>query len=188
MPGRRAWVRPESGPSRKTSFTLVLIEAPSGELVSVVTTYPNEIVAEALERRSISELADWTKLAREHSWGRSRFDFLLGRADDRRMLLEVKSVTLVEGTCALFPDAVTARGTRHLRELAAARDEGYEAAVLFVVQRAAAISVAAAQEIDPGFAVELRAAELAGVRMLGYRCRVTLEEILLTDPLPVTVA
>jgi sugar fermentation stimulation protein A len=186
VPGRRVWVRPETRPGRKTRFTLVLVEAPCGELVSVVTTYPNEIVAEALERRCITELAGWVTVAREHRWGRSRFDFLLGR-DDKRMLLEVKSVTLLEGTRALFPDAVTARGARHLRELAAARRDDYEAALLFVVQRGDARSVTAAREIDPVFAEALSVAHRAGVRLLSYKCRVTFEEAILTQPLPVTV-
>jgi len=97
-----------------------MVEAPSGELVSVVTTLPNEMVAEALADSRIAELADWQVAAREHTRGRSRFDFLLARGSHQRMLLEVKSVTLVENGRALFPDAVTARGARHVRELAEA--------------------------------------------------------------------
>ncbi len=184
VPGARVWVRPR-GPARKTRFTLALVEK-DGEKISVVTTLPNELAAEALETGRIVELADWEVAAREHSWGRSRFDFLLARGDDR-MLLEVKSVTLVKGRHALFPDAVTARGARHVAELAAAREAGFDAAVLFVVQRRDADSVTAARAIDPAFADALAAARGSGVRMLGYRCRVTLEEAAITGPIPVAI-
>ncbi|HSG80692.1 MAG TPA: DNA/RNA nuclease SfsA [Gemmatimonadota bacterium] len=187
VPGAPVWVRPASSPARKTSFTLAMTEAASGELVSLVTTLPNQLVEEALEGQRISELADWQLISREHAWKGSRFDFLLGRGADR-LLLEVKSVTLVEGRRALFPDAVTRRGTRHVTELAAAGKEGVGAAVLFVVQRRDAESVTAARAIDPAFADALAAANLAGVRLLAYRCRVTLEEAHLAEAIPVSVA
>jgi sugar fermentation stimulation protein A len=103
------------------------------------------------------------------------------------MLLEVKSVTLVQDGRAFFPDAVTARGARHVRELAEAREAGLEAAVLFVAQRRDARSVTAARSIDPEFADALESAADAGVRLLGYRCRVTLTSARLTEPIPVSV-
>jgi sugar fermentation stimulation protein A len=187
IPGTKVWVRPASGSTRKTRFTLALVLAPSGELVSVVTTLPNELVAEALGMGRITELADWQIVKREHTWGRSRFDFLLGRGE-RRMLLEVKSVTLVEGKRALFPDAVTARGARHVSELARARADGHEAAVLFVVQRRDARSVTAARSIDPKFADALSKAAASGVRLHAYRSQVTLEGARITEPIPVLIA
>jgi sugar fermentation stimulation protein A len=187
LPGANVWVRPASGrPGRKTRFTLALVEAPSGQLVSVVTTLPNELVAEALKAGRIAELVAWSVEAREHTWRRSRFDFLLAGGDDERMLLEVKSVTLVENGRALFPDAVTARGARHVRELAEAKSEGLEATVLFIVQRRDATSVTAARAIDPDFADALAEARKSGVRVLGYRCEVTLEEAWITEAVPVT--
>lgn len=186
LPGARVWVRPADSPNRKTAFTLTLVEAPTGELVSLVTTLPNRLVEEALRAGSLAELRGWAIERAEYTWGDSRFDFLLVR-DGRRLLLEVKSVTLVEEGRALFPDAVTARGARHVRELIAARQEGWETAVLFVVQRRDAESVTAARSIDPGFADALAAAREAGVRLLAYRCSVTLEEAVITDPLPVRI-
>ncbi len=187
-PGAQVWARPAAGPPRKTGYTLTLVKAPTGELVSLVTTLPNDLVEEALRLGRIAELDDWTIEARERRWERSRFDFLLGRGADERMWLEVKSVTLVEEGGALFPDAVTARGARHVRELAAAREAGMGAAVLFVVQRRDADSVTAARAIDPRFADALTEARDAGVRLLGYRCRVTLRQARITDPIPVFVA
>ncbi len=187
LPGARVWVRSAAHPGRKTRYTLALVESPSGELVSVVTTLSNLLVDEALRDGRIHELSGWSIEAREHRWGRSRFDFLLCRSRGDRLLLEVKSVTLVEGQRALFPDAVTARGARHVRELTEARTQGLDAAVLFVVQRSDARSVTAARDIDPQFADALAAARDAGVRLLAHRCVVTLQEARLTDPLPVLV-
>lgn len=185
--GRTVWVQPATGQGRKTRYTLTLVEAPSGELVSLVTTWPNLLVREALESHRLPELDGWELADREYRWGSSRFDFLLRDEAGTEMLLEAKSVTLVEDGRALFPDALTARGTRHVRELAAARMEGLEAAVLFVVQRADAASVTAARSIDPTFADALAEAAACGVRTYGYRCRVTLEEARLTEPIPVHV-
>lgn len=186
VPGVPVWVRPVSGANRKTHFTLSVVEAPTGELVSVVTTLANELVEEALTEDRIAELGDWEIIKREHAWGRSRFDFLLGRGDER-MLLEVKSVTLLEEGRALFPDAITARGARHVKELAEARGQGMEAVVLFVIQRRDAASVTAARAIDPNFADALAEAADSGVRLLGYRCRVSLEEAVITGALPVLI-
>lgn len=186
-PGCAVWVRHVPGGTRRTSYTLTLAETPTGETVSLVTTFPNEMVAEALDAGRVRELAEWTIERREFTWGGSRFDFLLRADAARRMLLEVKSVTLVEGARALFPDAVTARGTRHVRELAAATAEGFHTAVLFVVQRRDAASVTAARSIDPDFADALAAAHRAGVRLLGYRSAVSTSEAVLTDPIPVHI-
>lgn len=102
----------------------------------------------------------------------------------QRLLLEVKSVTLVEDGVGLFPDAVTARGARHVEELAALAAEGWEAAVLFVLQRDDAREIRAAASIDPVFARALAAAGEAGLRILGRRCFVTLEGIALGEAVP----
>ena len=108
----------------------------------------------------------------------------------RKLALEVKSVTLVEDGVALFPDAVTARGARHVRELAevAGRidDDGaaWSAAILFVLQRDDAHRIEAARSIDPDFADALAEAKAAGVRVLGRRCRVTKDRLELGDPVP----
>lgn len=188
LPGAEVWARPSAGPGRRTRYTLSLVRASTGELVSLITTLPNELVDEALRLGRIGELSGWTIEARERRWETSRFDFVLGRDGHARLLLEVKSVTLVEDRRALFPDAVTARGARHVQELTAAREAGVEAAVLFVVQRRDADSVTAARAIDPEFAEALTQARDAGVRLIAYRCRLTLREARITDPLPVFVS
>lgn len=101
------------------------------------------------------------------------------------MLLEVKSVTLVEEKKALFPDALTARGAKHMRELARIVQEGeYEAAVLFVVQRDEAERIHAAPHIDPGFAAALADARAAGVSVYGRKCTVSLKGVSLAESVP----
>ena len=185
IPGVRIWLRPANGAQRRTRWTAVLTQTPEGMgVVSVDTTLPNRVVGAALRRNALGEFAGWTFERAEFPHGRSRLDFLLSRGA-RRMAVEVKSVTLVEGGVALFPDAVTARGARHVRELTelAGRD-GWEAAVLFVVQRDDAQRVEAARSIDPAFADALAEAKRAGVRVLGRRCRVTVEGVALGDPVP----
>jgi sugar fermentation stimulation protein A len=189
LPGRQVWLRPASNPDRKTRWTAVLVESPDGrELVSVDTTLPNRLVGEALRNRALEELADWELVRPEVTMGRSRFDFLLKHGDGRQMALEVKSVTLVEDEVGLFPDAVTARGARHVKELAeiAARP-GWEAGVLFVLQRSDAREVRAARSIDPAFAEALSEAKKAGVRILGRRCRVYSNRVELGSGVPAYV-
>lgn len=185
VPGRRVWIRSASSPTRRTDWSAVLVEAPGGALVSVDTTKPNKLIGAALEAGALEEFDGWTLERREAPLGRSRIDFLLSRPDGGRLALEVKSVTLVEDGVALFPDAVTVRGARHVRELteAAGRD-GWEAAILFVLQRDDAHRVHAAAAIDPAFAQALADAKVAGVRVLARRCHVGLENIDLAEPVP----
>lgn len=196
VPDVVVWLRPAGDPARKTRWSAVLVDRPGGEgLVSVDTTLPNRLVGAALEAEWLDELRGWRLAAREWSHGRSRFDFLLrshrgttpdhdlpirDRPEPDHLVLEVKSVTLVEDGVALFPDALTARGARHVRELAeiAARD-GWEGAVLFVLQRPDADRIVAARSIDPDFADALEGARRAGVRLLGRRCRVEPDRVTL---------
>lgn len=190
IPGKRVWIRYAASATRKTDWSAVLVETPDGEgLVSVDTTLPNRLIHRALEAGALKELGDWRLERTEFPLGASRIDFLLTR-HGHRLALEVKSVTLVEDGVALFPDAVTARGARHVRELAevAGRvdDDGWawEAAILFVLQRDDAVRIEAARSIDPEFADALAEAKAAGVRVLGRRCAVSLESLRLAGPVP----
>lgn len=192
IPGKRVWIRYAASPARKTDWSAVLVESPDGQgLVSVDTTMPNRLIRRALEGRALDEFDGWELERSEFALGSSRIDFLLGRGSpagrgpdvgstaNRKLALEVKSVTLVEAGVAMFPDAVTARGARHVRELAEVAgtvDEdgrAWEAAILFVLQRDDAHRIEAARAIDPDFADALSRARDAGVRVLGRRCRVT---------------
>ena len=174
VPGRRMGLRPEPPSStRSTRWTALLVESVDGEgWVSVNTTMPNRLVDLALRSGALEEFRGWRYVRREVPFGGSRLDFLLEDAGGRRLYVEAKSVTLVENGVALFPDAVTARGARHLEELIHAVGEGHEAAALFVLQRPDADRIVAAHHIDPVFAETLARAQDAGVRVLGRRCAV----------------
>ncbi len=189
LPGKTLWLRPASNPGRKTRWGAVLVESRDGEgLVSLDSTLPNRLIKNALEKGALDEFHGWELNRAEFPMGRSRLDFLLSGADGAQMALEVKSVTLVEEGMGLFPDAVTERGARHVRELGelAARED-WEAAVLFVLQRPDASRIRAARSIDPRFAVALAEAKAAGVRVLGRRCKVFLDRVDLGGSVPVDV-
>ncbi len=192
--GRRVWVRPAparpGSPPRRTAWTLVLVQTPDGDgWVSVDTTLPNRVVGKALASGRLEEFSGWALDRAEVRHGASRFDFRLVRSEGpsrgEPLYLEVKSVTLVEGGHALFPDAVTARGARHLGELAELARSGTRTAVLFVAQREDVRDIEAARSIDPAFAEALAEARAAGVAVYGRRCRVTPEGVELLDPVPV---
>lgn len=182
-PGAAVRVEPAARPGRKTRFTLTAVR--QGRLwIPLVPALANSVLAAALARNGAEGLAGARVLAAEVTRGRSRFDFLL-RLGPRRVLAEVKAVTLVEDGRALFPDAPTARGARHLRELAALARTGGAAAVVFVVQRPDARSVAPNRATDPAFADALAAAVQAGVTLLAYSCHVTLNGMRLARRIPV---
>ncbi len=187
LPGRRLWLLPAANPQRRTRWSVVLAEMPDGTgFVSLDTTLPNRLVAAALRAEALPELAAWRFERAEARVDHGRVDFVLANEDGERLALEVKSVTLVVDGVAKFPDAVTARGTRHMRGLAAlAQTPGWHAAVLFVAQRADVAAVTAAPEIDPAFAAALAAARAAGVRVLARRCRVGLAGVGLAEVVPV---
>ena len=184
---RRLWLRPAAAAGRrKTRWTVVLVERPGGRgLVSVDTMLPNRLIGAALSASTLAELEGWSLLRSEFPVGRHRIDFLLGGPAGRELLLEVKSVTLVEAGEALFPDAVTARGAGHLRLLTEEVRRGRAAALMFVVQRGDARRFRAACRIDPVFAEALDEARSAGVELYARRCRVALHRIALGAPLPV---
>jgi sugar fermentation stimulation protein A len=197
VPGARLRVRHTPAPHRSTAWTAVLVESPGGDgWISLDTTLPNALTRRALEAEALEEFEGWTLHAREWRHGRSRLDFLLhgpaidepGGAAPPRLALEVKSVTLVVDGVARFPDAVTARGTRHVRELAElAGRPGWHAALLFVLQRDDAERIEAARSIDPAFAAALDEAHAAGVRIHGRRCRVGPDAVTLGGRVPVLV-
>jgi sugar fermentation stimulation protein A len=186
VPGRRVWLRRVRRPHRKLQWSAVLVETLGGKgLVSVDTAMPNRLIGRGLELGALEELSGWQLSRREWSWRNSRFDFLLRRPGRvQKLVLEVKSVTLVHCGVGLFPDAVTARGARHVAELAIlARRRGWRAAIMFVVQRADARRVVAAADVDPDFALALERAREAGVILLGRRCWVQRDRVVLGPPI-----
>jgi sugar fermentation stimulation protein A len=186
VPGRRVVLLGRSGGNRKTAYDLsaVLLD---GVWVSLDARLPNDLVAEALLEGEIEPLAGYPKMQREVAFGGSRLDFLLEANDKPLFLIEVKSVTLVEGGWACFPDAVTLRGRRHLLELASAVELGYRAAVVFVVQREDAQGFRPHDESDPDFGRALRAVTRQGVEVYAYACRIAPGYAKIAHPLPVSL-
>ena len=178
-----------SGVARKTAYDLRFVRHPeTGQLVSLDTRVPNQIVAEALTARALPPFAGLTSFAREvpapfHTGAgvHSRFDFCGQDADGRTCWIEVKSVTLVEDGVARFPDAVTARGRRHLLELIDLQRRGDRAAVFFVVQRSDARWVEAHRGTDPAFADALQQAAAAEVELYAWTLQIGLTEATLAN-------
>lgn len=186
--GARVWFQRNSDPKRKLPGTWELVETPQGRLACVNTARANRLVEEALLAGWIEELAGFTALKREVAYGieNSRVDFRLDYPTGPAFV-EIKSVTLGFGDSAVaaFPDAVTTRGARHLRELAALARNGIRAVQLYCVNLSGIEAVRPAKEIDPLYAVALRDAVAAGVEVLAYGVELSPEEIRLSRRLPV---
>ncbi len=184
VPGRRTMLIERHGEGRRTAYDLALVQF-EGHWVSVDARLPNELVQVTWRSGGLPSLAGYTTLKREVAFGASRLDFLL-EADGRRpCLMEVKSVTLVVDGLACFPDAVTARGRRHVNELADALAAGYRAVMCFLVQREDALGLRPHDESDPGFGQALRDASRRGVEVQAYGCRVQPGDITIDRRLPV---
>ncbi|MEW5250152.1 DNA/RNA nuclease SfsA [Microbulbifer discodermiae] len=179
------WYSDSGNPKRKYRHTLEITTTPEGARAGVNTGRANALVAEAIENGMVTELQGYTGLRREVRYGdeNSRIDLLLsGQEGD--CYVEVKNVTLAEGASGSFPDAVSSRGARHLRELHKLVDRGVRAVLFYCVQHTGIETVAAAREIDPEYAETLDRAVAAGVEVLAYRATVGANEIRLTEPLP----
>ena len=186
VPGAAVYLSEGSNPARKTRFDLVAVEkARPGRpplLVNMDAQAPNAVFREWAEGGGF--VPGLTLLLPETTWGRSRFDFYW-EAGTRKGFVEVKGVTLEEGGHARFPDAPTQRGVKHLEELITCQEEGYEAAVCFVIQMAGMRDFAPNDATHPAFGAALRRAAGAGVRVLAMECAVTPETLTVTAPVPV---
>lgn len=182
-PGRRALLWDSRNPGRKLRYTWKAIEG-DGVWVGVDTGLPNRLVEQAIRAGLLPGLAGFSLVSRERPMGeRSRVDLLL--SDPGLCYVEVKNVTLVEGGVARFPDAVTARGLKHLEELTAQVRAGHRAAMVYVVQRADGVGFEPASEIDPVYAGGLRQAAAGGVEVYALGAVVTPEGVEAGGLLPV---
>jgi sugar fermentation stimulation protein A len=180
LPGGRVWFSRSKDPKRKLPGTWEISETPQGRFACVNTARANQLVEEALRAGVITELNGFTALKREVAYGQenSRVDFRLDYLDGP-VFLEVKSVTLGfdDSAVAAFPDAVTQRGARHLRELATLAREGVRAVLLYCVNLTGIDAVRPAEEVDPAYAAALADAVEAGVEVLAYGVHLTPEEV-----------
>lgn len=187
-PGGRVWFSRNDDPRRKLRGTWELGETPHGRLAFLNTGRANTLVEEALCAGVIAELAGFSALRREVRYGEenSRADFRL-EFPAGPVYVEVKSVTLgfADSNVAAFPDAVTERGAKHLRELSALARQGVRAVLLYCVNLSAIEAVRVAQEIDPTYAAALREARAAGVEVLAYGAEIAADEVRLVRRLQV---
>ena len=184
-PGTKIWLEPNDDPKKKLKYGWRLIEHENGHFTGVDTSLPNKAVRAALEAGEIIALADYTDVRPEVKYGaNSRVDFLLGAAGLPDAYVEVKSVTLSrEAGLAEFPDSVTARGAKHLSELAEVARAGHRAVLLYLVQRTDCTHVTVAADIDPAYAAALEAATEAGVETLCIGTHITPQEVKIAEPL-----
>jgi sugar fermentation stimulation protein A len=189
-PYSRVWLSDSQNPMRTLRYTWELVETDLGcgsELVGVNTVLPNLLVAEALAAGVIPELRDYSSIRREVKYGvGSRADFVL--EDDKRpaCYLEIKNVHLMrKPRLAEFPDCVTARGAKHLEDLALMAAGGARAVLLFVIQIPSADRFAVARDIDTAYAAAFDRARQKGVEMLAWRCKITTGGIEVATPVPI---
>jgi sugar fermentation stimulation protein A len=189
-PGTRVWLSKSDNPKRKLPYSWELAEVDLGsglELVGVNTGHPNPLVGAAIATGAIAELGGYGALRREVKYGRnSRVDFLLEQEGKPLCFVEVKNVHLMRATgLAEFPDSVTARGAKHLDELAAMVVQGHRAMMVYLVQIGSADRMALARDIDPGYAAAFDRARSLSVEAVAYRCVISMDGITVAGAVPV---
>ena len=183
-PGLPVWLLPADSPKRALAWSWALVEVEGG-LVGINTGAPNTLVAEALAANRIPELSGYGSRRREVPYGEaSRIDLLLEAPDRPPCYVEVKNVHLKRAGWAEFPDCVTARGAKHMGELARMVQAGCRAVVLYVVQRTDCARFRVAGDLDPGYHRALAAACRAGVEVLCYSCDISHEAVDIAAPIP----
>jgi sugar fermentation stimulation protein A len=185
-PGSAVYISRSENLGRKLPYTWELINADGG-WVGINTMHPNKLVPEAVESGVIKELCGYATIRREVKVSaHSRLDLCL-EGSNGSCFVEVKNVTLAINGTAAFPDAVSERGTKHLKELMRLKRQGHRAAIVFVIQRGDCDSFRPADEIDSEYGRWLRRAVKAGVEALPYRAKVTATEIILTQRIAMTL-
>ena len=184
VPGTRVYLIHKPGDHRKTSYDLTLVDY-NDTLVSIDSRLPNYMLQEAINLNKLPEFKDYTVERREPSFHDSRLDLKLSDGKNQ-ILLEAKSCTLVEDNIALFPDAPTKRGARHMNTLIKALEHG-RASVCFVIQRDDASEWRPHVEMDPLFTHNLRKAVENGVEAYAYTCKITLEETTIEKRVPLNL-
>lgn len=192
LPDSQMWYEISQDPNRKTKGTWVIATTPFKRIANVNTHLANKLVEEALENKVIDLGIPYTKLQREVKYGNenSRIDIRLTHESpvcESFTYIEVKSVTLgfENSDIAAFPDAVTTRGTKHLRELTELAKNGINAVLLYCVNLEGINGVRPADEIDPEYGKALRVAAENGVKIIAYATSISPDEITITHEIPV---
>ena len=184
--GARVFLEEADKEGRKTKYSLIAVYK-GDMLVNMDSQAPNQMAAEALAEGKIEEIGEVGFLKREVNYENSRFD-LFYQKGEKKGFIEVKGVTLEGNGIAKFPDAPTERGAKHLRELIKAKEEGYEAAALFVIQMNGVQEFRPNEERDKNFTAALKEAAKAGVKILAYDCRVQVGKVYIDQKVPVNLS
>ncbi len=180
--GWDVWLQKSDNPKRKYPYTWVLAKNEQGEFIGINTHIANQLVYQALSDNIISEIDDIIEINKEVKYGKenSRVDLLLKHQDGVKNYIEVKSVTLKEQDgFGYFPDAVTTRGQKHIRELITCVEAGHRATLFFVVQHTGIFQMKIAEHIDAEYASLIKRAMNAGVQIIAYGAKITKTEIVL---------
>mgnify|MGYP006112675241 CR=1 FL=1 len=186
-PDSTVWLSTSDNPKRKYPNTWELVKTPANHMVCIHSAKANNLVKEAIESGIIKELQGYDTLRTEVKYGeeKSRIDLLL-ESGDKQCYIEVKSATLLlDNDLGVFPDAVSDRGRKHLRELISMVKQGHRAVLFFCVQHTGICEVAPADTIDPKYGDTFREAIAAGVEVLAYGAEITPVYIRLNKALPV---
>ena len=184
LPGATVYVQHFPEGKRKTKYDLIAVEK-QNLLINMDSQAPNKVVQEWLMKQE--PFGKITYLKPECKHGDSRFDFYL-ETEAKKMFIEVKGVTLEEKGVVMFPDAPTERGVKHVQELCHCLEQGYEAAIIFVVQMSGSRYFTPNRRTHAAFAEALERAEACGVRMLALSCEVTPESLAINGEIPIHLA
>lgn len=183
IPGCEVYLKKSVNPNRKTAYDLVAVRKDK-LLINMDSQAPNAAADEWLKKGVL--FSENAVVLREKVYKSSRFDFAVSDGE-KHAFMEVKGVTLEENGVAMFPDAPTLRGIKHLNELCSCIREGYEAYVLFVIQMKGITAFCPNEKTHPEFADALRKARNCGVNLLAYDCIVTPESMVIDSPVPITL-
>lgn len=191
-PGSTVWLSPATNPKRKLKYSWELIETNDFNkktLVGINTSLPNKLAEEAILNGTIKELLDYQNLKREVKYGEnSRIDILLDNPEinEQKCYVEIKNVHLLrENNLAEFPDSVTARGAKHLKELSDMVKQGHRAVMFYLIQREDCTSFSLAEDIDKAYKDAFLKAIDTGVEAIAYKCKLTTTEIKVTKPVKI---
>ncbi len=180
--GAEVYLTFHNNPARKTQYTWEMIKI-NGDWVGINTNHPNQIAYEAIRDQRVKQLKGYTTVKREVKTGKSRIDVYAAN-EDEECFIEVKNVTMKYGSVAVFPDAVTSRGKKHLEELIQLKQQGLRAVMLYIIQRGDVEQFGPAHDIDPDYATKLDEALQKGIEVIALQATVTPEKIEIQKEIP----